>query len=304
MTVQDDPRTIAPEPPPETFDEAYSRVTKELAQSKTKNSIVATSGLDSWNAVKNDPIFKNLKDIKDKKEYAMQFDYVTTGLQEMYTKKVERTDAKGIKTMSRITSEEYFDANIENYPKWNTRQQQRFNVLHQNLATKEINEANAAIQKDKIAGVAAKQKAKALVYMNNAFTQVAQFAPILEEIAGDTSKSNPVISELYNLVNNPNIYDSEATYRAEYQRVAKTVSEFVNSVNVSKISAGAGIEYEYINPLTGDVTTKTISGKSPKEIRRKMYSVIMREYEQMAEEVGRARATTIGEDPDPLNLFD
>jgi len=263
----------------------------------TKNSIVATSGLDSWNTVKDDSTFQTLS-TKQKIEYAKQFDPVTTGLQEMYTKKVERTDAKGIKTMSRITSEEYFDENIDNYPKWNTRQQQRFNVLHQNLVSQEIKEANAAIQKDKRAGKLKKQDAKALVYMNNAFTQVAQFAPILEEIAGDTSKSNPVIEKLYNLVNKPSLYDSQSSYREEYQDVAKTVSEFVNSVNVSKISAGAGIEYEYVNPLTGEPTTRIISGKDPNKIRRKMYSVIMREYEQMAEEVGRARATTIGEEED------
>tara|TARA_R100001530_G_scaffold133021_1_gene105958 strand:+ start:310 stop:1212 length:903 start_codon:yes stop_codon:yes gene_type:complete len=263
----------------------------------TKNSIVATSGLDSWNAVRDDSTFQTLSP-EQQVEYAKQFDPVTTGLQEMYTKKVERTDAKGIKTMSRITSEEYFDENIDNYPKWNTRQQQRFNVLHQNLVSQEIKEANAAIQKDKRAGKLKKQDAKALVYMNNAFTQVAQFAPILEEIAGDTSKSNPVIEKLYNLVNKPSLYDSQSSYREEYQDVAKTVSEFVNSVNVSKISAGAGIEYEYVNPLTGEPTTRIISGKDPNKIRRKMYSVIMREYEQMAEEVGRARATTIGEEED------
>ena len=237
-------------------------------------------------------------------EYAKQFDPVTTGLQEMYTKKRERTDAKGKKTMSSITSDEFYNENIKNYPKWNARQQQRFNVLHNNLTAQEIKAASKKLQTEKRAGKLQKQEAKALVYMNNAFTQVAQFAPILEEIAGDTSKSNPVIEKLYNLVNKPNLYDSQSSYRKEYQEVSKTVSEFVNSVNVSNISADAGIEYEYINPLTGDVTTKTISGKSPKEIRRKMYSVIMREYEQMAEEVGRPRATTIGEDPDPLNLFD
>jgi hypothetical protein len=263
----------------------------------TKNSIVATSGLDSWNAVRDDSTFQTLSP-EQQVEYAKQFDPVTTGLQEMYTKKIERTDAKGIKTMSRITSEEYFDENIDNYPKWNTRQQQRFNVLHQNLVSQEIKEANAAIQKDKRAGKLKKQDAKALVYMNNAFTQVAQFAPILEEIAGDTSKSNPVIEKLYNLVNKPSLYDSQSSYREEYQDVAKTVSEFVNSVNVSKISAGAGIEYEYVNPLTGEPTTRIISGTDPNKIRRKMYSVIMREYEQMAEEVGRARATTIGEEED------
>ena len=269
----------------------------------TKNSIVATSGLDSWNAVKDDSTFQTLSQ-EQQVEYAKQFDPVTTGLQEMYTKKRERTDAKGKKTMSSITSDEFYNENIKNYPKWNARQQQRFNVLHNNLTAQEIKAASKKLQTEKRAGKLQKQEAKALVYMNNAFTQVAQFAPILEEISGDTSKSNPVIEKLYNLVNNPNLYDSQSSYRKEYQEVSKTVSEFVNSVNVSNISADAGIEYEYINPLTGDVTTKTISGKSPKEIRRKIYSVIMREYEQMAEEVGRARATTLGEDPDPLNLFD
>ena len=269
----------------------------------TKNSIVATSGLDSWNAVRDDSTFQTLSP-EQQVEYAKQFDPVTTGLQEMYTKKRERTDAKGKKTMRSITSDEFYNENIKNYPKWNARQQQRFNVLHNNLTAQELKAASKKLQAEKRAGKFQKQDAKALVYMNNAFTQVAQFAPILEEIAGDTSKSNPVIEKLYNLVNKPSLYDSQSSYREEYQDVAKTVSEFVNSVNVSKISAGAGIEYEYINPLTGDVTTKTISGKSPKEIRRKMYSVIMREYEQMAEEVGRARATTLGEDPDPLNLFD
>ncbi len=263
----------------------------------TKNSIVATSGLDSWNAVKDDSTFQTLSQ-EQQVEYAKQFDPVTTGLQEMYTKKRERTDAKGKKTMSSITSDEFYNENIKNYPKWNARQQQRFNVLHQNLVSQEIKEANAAIQKDKRAGKLKKQDAKALVYMNNAFTQVAQFAPILEEIAGDTSKSNPVIEKLYNLVNKPSLYDSQSSYREEYQDVAKTVSEFVNSVNVSKISAGAGIEYEYVNPLTGEPTTRIISGTDPNKIRRKMYSVIMREYEQMAEEVGRARATTIGEEED------
>ena len=303
MSNGQQPVGTAPLAPVESPQDVMKRISEEISATETKTSICATSGLDSWNAVRDDSTFQTLSQ-EQQVEYAKQFDPVTTGLQEMYTKKRERTDAKGKKTMSSITSDEFYNENIKNYPKWNARQQQRFNVLHNNLTAQEIKAASKKLQTEKRAGKLQKQEAKALVYMNNAFTQVAQFAPILEEIAGDTSKSNPVIEKLYNLVNKPNLYDSQSSYRKEYQEVAKTVSEFVNSVNVSNISADAGIEYEYINPLTGDVTTKTISGKSPKEIRRKMYSVIMREYEQMAEEVGRPRATTIGEDPDPLNLFD
>ena len=283
---------------PESVDEVLKRIRKN----KEKNAIVATSGLDSWNAVKDDSIFQTLPQ-KQKIEYAKQFDPVVTGLQEQYTKKREKIDSKGNITHRRITSDEFYDENIENYSSWNKSQQQRFNVLHNNLVSQEISDENRKIQDDRRLGNAAKQEAKALVHMNKAFTQVSQFAPILEEIAGDTTLSNQIIEKLNNLVVNPRLYDTEQSYRKEYSDVSSEVMKFVNSVDVKKISAGAGFEHEYVNPITGDITTMVISGSDPKKIRRKLYMMIMREYEQMANEVGKAREDIFSKDADPANLF-
>ena len=69
MSNGQQPVGTAPLTPVESPQDVMKRISEEISTVETKNSIVATSGLDSWNEVKDDSTFKTLS-TKQKIEYA------------------------------------------------------------------------------------------------------------------------------------------------------------------------------------------------------------------------------------------
>ena len=289
MTVQDDPRTIAPEPPPETFDEAYSRVTKELAQSKTKNSIVATSGLDSWNEVKDDSTFKTLS-TKQKIECAKQFDPVTTGLNEMFQSKRDVIDKAGKVTGQRkINSKEFYESNIENYPKWNKYQQQKFNVLLGQIETRESNQLVQDAKDTKLLNARDLAGIKSLNFKHKATNIADEWGYVLGDIAGDEKKqlTEGIVNVLKNIINNPHIKLKDETYNPEKARVIAEIDKFVETLVPGRISGDTmGWEMEMPNPITGEPTMRTIGGENADVAKRKLAREIIRAYNKITEHIG------------------
>jgi len=287
MSNGQQPVGTAPLAPVESPQDVMKRISEEISTIETKNSIVATSGLDSWNTVKDDSTFQTLS-TKQKIEYAKQFDPVTTGLNEMFQSRRDVIDKAGkITGQRKIDSKEFYEANIENYPKWNKYQQQRFNVLLGQIETRESNQLIKDAKDKKLLNARDLAGIKSLNFKHKATNIADEWGYVLGDISGDEQTTEGVVNVLKNIINNPHIKLKDETYNPEKARVIAEIDKFVETLVPGRIDGKTmGWEMEMPNPITGEPTMRTIGGENAEVARRKLAREIIRAYNKITEHIG------------------